>query len=111
MRREGLESVVLMLAPIVPHVCHALWRELGHETPAIDAPWPRADEAALERDLIELVVQVNGKLRGRIEVSPDATREAIEAAALENENVARFLEGKTIKKIIVVPGRLVNVVV
>ncbi|MDX1512511.1 MAG: leucine--tRNA ligase [Gammaproteobacteria bacterium] len=109
--REGLDAVVLMLAPIVPHAAHVLWRALGHETAVIDERWPVADESALERDAIDLVVQVNGKLRGHISVSKSADRKTIESEALENPNVQRFVEGRTIRKLIVVPGKLVNVVV
>ena len=100
-----------MLAPIVPHICHTLWRSLGQESAVIDAGWPQVDEAARVADSCTLVVQVNGKLRARIEVPADADRAAAEAAALADENVQRFLEGKEIRKIIVVPGKLVNVVV
>ena len=109
--REALESVVLMLAPVVPHLCHTLWRSLGHREPVIDAAWPVADEAAMSRDVIELVVQVNGKLRGHVSVGADADREAVEREAQRNDNVARFIGEKPIRKVIVVPGRLVNIVV
>ena len=109
--REAVEACVLLLAPITPHVCHRLWRELGHAEPAIDAPWPQVDTAALERDTIELSVQVNGKLRARIEVAADASKETIEATACSAENVRRHTEGKTLRKVIVVPGKLVNIVV
>ena len=108
---EALEAVVLMLSPMTPHICHALWKELGHETALIDRRWPEFDEAALELDMIELVVQVNGKLRGRIAVPADASKDAIEKHAIADENVQRFVAGKAIRKIIVVPGRLVNIVV
>ena len=109
--REALESVVLMLAPVVPHVCHTLWEALGHRDPVIDAAWPAADEAAMSRDVIELVVQVNGKLRGHVSVDAGADREAVEREAQRNDNVARFIGEKPIRKVIVVPGRLVNIVV
>ncbi len=109
--REAIEACVLLLAPITPHACHALWRELGHAEPAIDAAWPQLDESALERDTIELVVQVNGKLRARIEVAADAPKDAIETEAFAAENVQRHTEGKTVRKVIVVPGKLVNIVV
>ncbi|MCH8099173.1 MAG: leucine--tRNA ligase [Proteobacteria bacterium] len=109
--REALQAVVLMLSPLVPHICHALWRELGHESALIDQPWPDVDSSALEVDLIELVVQVNGKLRGRVSIAVDADRDAVEAQALADENVQRFIAGKDIRKVIVVPGRLVNIVV
>lgn len=108
--REALEACVLILAPIVPHACHALWEALGHETPVIDAAWPQADEAAMVKDSIELAVQVNGKLRARLDVPAAADKAAIEAQALETENVRRHTEGKTIRKVIVVPGKLVNIV-
>ncbi|HWP94634.1 MAG TPA: leucine--tRNA ligase [Gammaproteobacteria bacterium] len=109
--QEALELVTLMLAPIVPHVAHALWGALGHTTDVIDERWPEPDPAALERATLELVVQVNGKLRGHIVVPSDADRAAIEAAALADANVRRFVEGKPVRKVVVVPGRLVNVVV
>jgi leucyl-tRNA synthetase len=108
---EALESVVLLLAPIVPHVCHALWQQLGHEEAVIDAAWPVADEAARVSSRVTLVVQVNGKLRARIEVAADASKEAAEKAALDDENVQRFIAGNEIRKVIVVPGKLINVVV
>ncbi|BCD86537.1 leucine--tRNA ligase [Pseudomonas solani] len=108
--QEGLETVALLLAPITPHISHELWRELGHADAIIDATWPKVDESALVQDTLQLVVQVNGKLRGQIEVPADASREAVEATARENENVLRFTEGLTIRKVIVVPGKLVNIV-
>ena len=109
--QEALEAVVLMLSPIIPHACHALWQALGHADAVIDARWPAVDASALVSDRIELVVQVNGKLRANIQVPAAASKAQIEEAALANENVQRFLEDKTVRKIIVVPGRLVNVVV
>ncbi|OEC44108.1 leucine--tRNA ligase [Pseudomonas sp. 1D4] len=108
--QEGLETVALLLAPITPHICHEIWRELGHADAVIDAAWPKVDESALVQDTLQLVVQVNGKLRGQIEVAADASREAVEATARANENVLRFTEGLTIRKVIVVPGKLVNIV-
>ena len=109
--RESLEAVVVMLSPIVPHICHALWQELGHASALIDQSWPAVDESALELDLVEMVVQVNGKLRARLSVSVDASKDAIEAAALADANVQRFIDGKEVRKVIVVPGRLVSIVV
>ncbi|MEO7743461.1 MAG: leucine--tRNA ligase [Usitatibacter sp.] len=108
--QEVLEDAVLLLAPIVPHICTALWAELRPGTRLIDQPWPAVDANALVQDTIELVVQVNGKLRGHIRVAPSASREVIEAAALKDETVLKFLKGAKPKKIVVVPGRLVNVV-
>jgi leucyl-tRNA synthetase len=107
---EALRAVVLMLSPIVPHICHELWRILGGEGDVLNAPWPTVDESALSRDSIEMVVQVNGKVRDRMEIAVDADRPTIEAAALDQDNVKRFLEGVTVRKVIVVPGKLVNIV-
>jgi leucyl-tRNA synthetase len=101
----------LMLAPMVPHIAHAMWQALGHADAVLDQAWPAADESALARDVIELVVQVNGKLRGRVSVAADASKNEIEQTALGEENVQRFVTGKAVKKIVVVPGRLVNIVV
>ncbi|WP_278362278.1 leucine--tRNA ligase [Stutzerimonas kunmingensis] len=108
--QEGLETVALLLAPITPHISHELWQRLGKQGAIIDAQWPKVDESALVQDSLTLVVQVNGKLRGQIEVPAAATREEVEAAARGNENVLRFTEGLTIRKVIVVPGKLVNIV-
>ncbi|NNC78327.1 MAG: leucine--tRNA ligase [Woeseiaceae bacterium] len=109
--REALDAVVLMLSPMVPHICDALWHALGHKDALINQGWPAVDEAALEQELIELVVQVNGKLRGKIAAAPDALKDSIIEQALAEPNVQRFIEGRDIRKTIVVPGRLVNVVV
>ena len=108
--QEGLEAVTLLLAPITPHISHELWQQLGHQQAVIDASWPAVDEAALVQDTVTLVVQVNGKLRGQVEMPAAASREEIEAAARSNENVLRFIDGLTIRKVIVVPGKLVNIV-
>ncbi|HDY97552.1 MAG TPA: leucine--tRNA ligase [Pseudomonas sabulinigri] len=108
--QEGLETVALLLAPIAPHICHSLWQALGHSNAVIDARWPQLDESALTQDTLQLVIQVNGKLRGHIDVAADTSRDAIEAAARDNENVQRYTEGLTIRKVIVVPGKLVNIV-
>jgi leucyl-tRNA synthetase len=108
--REALESAVLLLAPVVPHLAHVLWTEFGHEGAMIDAPWPAVDETALVKDSFELVVQVNGKLRARLQVPTSAGREQIEQLALADEHVRRFLEGVSVRKVIVVPGKLVNIV-
>ncbi|PXX81843.1 leucine--tRNA ligase [Rivihabitans pingtungensis] len=109
--QETLESAVLLLAPIVPHVTDALWGELRPGTTLEAQRWPAVDASALVQDEIELMVQVNGKLRGSITVAKDANRAVIEAAALANENVQKFTEGQPPKKVVVVPGRLVNIVV
>jgi leucyl-tRNA synthetase len=109
-RHEALNSAVLLLSPIAPHICHSLWNLLGHSDAVANATWPTVDESALVRSSIELVVQVNGKVRGKIQVAADASKEQVEALALEDSNVQRFTDGVTIRKIIVVPGRLVNIV-
>jgi leucyl-tRNA synthetase len=108
--REGLGVVLRLLAPIAPHVTHHLWRELGFGDDVLTAGWPVVDEDALAQDSIQYVVQVNGKVRGKVQVAADAPREAIEAAALADYNVKRFTEGVTVRKVIVVPNKLVNVV-
>ncbi|HDR9269716.1 TPA: leucine--tRNA ligase [Burkholderia vietnamiensis] len=112
--RETYGVLLRVLYPVVPHVTFELWKALGYADefgPLLDAPWPKVDEAALEQAEIELVLQVNGKVRGALKVAKDATREAIEAAAVADEAFAKFSDGKPAKKIVVVPGRLVNIVV
>ncbi|MGZ5080038.1 MAG: class I tRNA ligase family protein, partial [Usitatibacter sp.] len=109
--QEVLEDSVLMLAPIVPHITTALWSQLRPGTRLLDQPWPSVDPSALVQDSIQLVVQVNGKLRGHLHVPASATREQIEAFALKDETVQKFVNGQKPKKVVVVPGRLVNVVV
>lgn len=109
--REALDAAVLMLAPIVPHICNELWSALGHASDIVDCSWPAVDEAALVKDSVELIVQVNGKLRGKISVSNDADDDAIRDTALLEPNVKAHVEGKTVRKVIIVPGRLVNMVV
>ncbi|HWI15497.1 MAG TPA: class I tRNA ligase family protein, partial [Burkholderiales bacterium] len=109
--KEGFSILLRLLAPMTPHIAHALWRELGYGEDIRNAPWPEHDEAALVQDEIELVVQVNGKKRGEVRVPRDADRQAIEKLVLENANVRKFVEGQAIRKVVVVPGRLVNVVV
>ena len=109
--QEVLEDAVILLSPIVPHIATVLWAELRPGTRLIDQPWPAVDAAALLQDSIQLVVQVNGKLRGHVNVPASASREQIEAFALAHETVQKFVNGQKPKKVVVVPGRLVNVVV
>ena len=109
-RQEALETAVLVLAPIVPHICHQLWHALGHEEPVVEASWPEADEKAMVRSEITVVLQVNGKVRAKADVPADIAKDDLEKLALEHENVQRFTEDKTVRKVIVVPGKLVNVV-
>jgi leucyl-tRNA synthetase len=110
-RQEALEMTALMLAPITPHISDALWRALGHDEAVVNVRWPNIDETALKQDKVELMVQVNGKLRAKIKVNADADKDSIEAQALADENAQKFIEGKEIRKVIVVPGRLINIVV
>ena len=109
--RETLEAIILMLAPILPHVCHVMWQRLGNEQAIYEAHWPSVDPNALIKDSIDLVVQVNGKKRATITLAAKAEKQQIEAAALEDENVKKFIGDKRVTKIIVIPSRLVNIVV
>ena len=108
--RAAVEPLVLMVAPLAPHLAEELWRRLGHDTSLAHGPFPQADPAYLVEDTVEYPVQVNGKVRGRITVPADADADALEAAALADDKVAAFVGGATPKKIIVVAGRLVNIV-
>jgi len=110
-RQEALQAAVLLLNPITPHACHAMWQLLGNaQTLLEDQPFPQVDAGALVKDALTLAVQVNGKLRGTIDVAADASRELIEAAAKDEPNAAKFLEGLTVRKVIIVPGKIVNIV-
>jgi leucyl-tRNA synthetase len=109
--REGTDFLLRVLSPITPHICHHLWQELGFEGDIIGARWPEPEAKALEQDEIELVLQVNGKLRGHMRAPKSAGREQVERLALAHEAVTRFINGQPVKKVVVVPGRLVNVVV
>ncbi|MEL0637039.1 leucine--tRNA ligase [Marinomonas sp. TI.3.20] len=108
--QEALEAATLLLSPIVPHISHQLWADLGHTGNVVDTPWPTLDEDALIKDELTIVVQVLGKKRAELTVSASADSKTIEAEALAHPGVAKFLEGKTVRKVIVVPGRLVNIV-
>jgi len=111
---EAMSVLLRVLYPVAPHVTHALWEDLGYATQHGDlltAPWPVVDEAALEQDEIELVLQVNGKLRGHMRAPKTAGREQLEQLALAHDAVTRYTNGQAVKKVVVVPGRLVNVVV
>ena len=109
--QELLETVVLLLSPIIPHVCEELWQNLRPETELLDQAWPIVDNLALDVDELEMVVQVNGKLRGKLMVAKTMNRDEIEVMAKENSNVQKFIEGQLIKKVIVVPGKLINIVI
>ncbi len=109
--QEAFEAAILMLSPIAPHFCHALWKHLGHDEAVIDAAWPRVDESALIQNTMLIVLQVNGKLRSKIEVPRDIAKADLERLALGDEAIQRFTSNGTVRKIIVVPERLVNIVV
>jgi len=108
---EAWKAVVRLMAPITPHICETLWAMMGEAGSVVGAPWPVVDESARERDMITLVVQVNGKLRARIELPPGCDRETAMTGAREEDNVMRFIEGKQIRKVIHIPDRLLNIVV
>lgn len=110
-RQEVLESILLMLSPIIPHVCRQLWFELGHGNDIVSEKWPQLDESALAQDSIKMMLQVNGKLRSSISVAASCSKDEIEAMALADENINRFIADKPVKKVIVVPKRLVNIVI
>jgi len=110
MLREGIGIILRLLSPIAPHIAHVMWQELDFGDDMHAAGWPSVDESALVSDSIAYVVQVNGKMRGKIEVPADANKQTVEQAARNNDNVRRFTEGLTVRKVIVVPGKLVNIV-
>jgi len=110
-QNEGLGILLRLLAPITPHISHVLWQHLGYGGDILNAPWPTVDNAALRQDSLEIVVQVNGKLRGRVTVPTGAPDDTVRAMALADENVVRHIAGRTIKKAIVVPGKLINLVI
>jgi leucyl-tRNA synthetase len=108
--KEAITAITKMLAPITPHICHVLWKELGNNDLVLDAEWPQVDESALVRDSITIVVQVNGKVRGKLEVPASIDKDGAIEAAKADANVQKFLDGNTIRKEIYVPGKLVNIV-
>ncbi|MAY56645.1 MAG: leucine--tRNA ligase [Gammaproteobacteria bacterium] len=108
---EALQIVLLGLSPVVPHFCHALWASIGKSGAIIDEPWPTVDQAALVQDEIQVVIQVNGKLRGKLTVARDTGKDKLEALAMADDNVQRHIADKTVRKVIVVPGKLINIVV
>lgn len=108
--RQAMEAFVLMLSPFAPHMAEELWQTLGHDNTLAYEPWPQYDEALTVDELIEIPVQILGKVRGKISIAPDASKEEMETAARSEERIAALLEGKTIQKVIVIPGRMVNFV-
>ncbi len=109
--QESLESIVLLLSPIVPHICHVLWRELRPGSELLDQRWPQADNHALIQDEVEMVVQINGKLRGQIQVAREADHASIEQIAMEHEHVQKSMAGRPVRRVVIVPGKLINIVV
>jgi len=109
--RETLDHLVLLLSPFAPHACEQMWRDLGHPKSLVDEPWPKADEAALREDEVEVAVQVNGKIRSRVLVPAGASEDAHKALALADALVKAHVDGKTLVKAVIVPGRLINLVV
>ena len=110
MTRDQLDRFVRCLAPFAPHICEEIWSLLGRDDCVSLAPWPEFDEALLKDDEVEIPVQILGKVKGRITIAADASNDAIEQAARADERIANLLEGKTVRKVIVVPGRLINFV-
>ncbi|MGH7886687.1 MAG: class I tRNA ligase family protein, partial [Candidatus Binatia bacterium] len=109
--KEGLEAMIVMLAPFVPHVASELWEHLGHHQPLAAVSWPSYSEAALAEEQLLIVVQVNGKVRGKITVPADTTQDRIQTDALADAKVIGFLAGKKVQRVVYVPRRLVNIVV
>ena len=109
--KEAIESILLLLSPIVPHICHQLWLDINHDQPIIDAEWPKYDSSLLKSETSLIVVQVNGKLRSKLEVDASISEDELKSMALSDEKVVRFIDGNEIKKIIVIPEKLVNIVV
>ena len=109
--KEAIESILLLLSPIVPHICHQLWLDINHDQPIIDARWPKYDSSLLKSETSLIVVQVNGKLRSKLEVDASISEDELKSMALSDEKVVRFIDGNEIKKIIVIPEKLVNIVV
>ncbi|HAD48591.1 MAG TPA: leucine--tRNA ligase, partial [Idiomarina sp.] len=108
---EALDAMIKMLAPITPHICEQLWRELGHQDDLIFAPWPAVDDSALVEEEKLIVVQVNGKVRAKLTVAADATAEQVEEQAFSDAAVKKYTDGKTVRKKIYVPGKIFNIVV
>ena len=109
-RHEALENAILLLSPVAPHICHKLWKVLGRSEKPTEAIWPKVDDSALARSIITIVLQVNGKVRGKVDVSPDISKQELETIAVNDSNVKRFIAGNAIQKIIVIPGKLINIV-
>jgi leucyl-tRNA synthetase len=111
LRLESLNIILRTLSPITPHLCHHLWHQLGHKTAIINEVWPTVDNKALEQDEVQIVIQVNGKLRTKLMLSINMDKSEVERRALIDKNVAKFTDGKIVVKVIIVPNKLVNIVV
>ena len=109
--KEYVEGFVKLLSPIAPHVAEELWEKLGHEGSVAYENWPHYDESKMVDDEVEVVVQVNGKVKTKLTIAKDSTKEELETAALADEHVQKAAEGKQVRKVIVIPGKLVNIVV
>jgi leucyl-tRNA synthetase len=109
-RFESINIILCALSPIAPHICHYLWQQLGNETAIINEPWPVVDTQALEQDEVQIIIQVNGKLRAKIMVAANTDNKILENLALSNDNIAKFIQDKNVVKVIVVPNKLVNIV-
>jgi leucyl-tRNA synthetase len=109
--KEAIQSILLLLSPIAPHICHQLWLDINKAEPIIDANWPTFDPSLLKSNTSLVVIQVNGKLRSKLQVSASINEDELKSMALSDEKVIRFIEGKEIKKVIVIPEKLVNIVV
>ena len=109
--KEGIEAIVTIISPFTPHLGEELWQMIGKEGSVFDISWPEYDEKALVKDEVEVVVQINGKVRGRMNVPTEISRDDMQAAALEDEKIKELVEGKTIVKVIAVPKKLINIVV
>ena len=111
LKQEAFEAIVKLLSPITPHICHALWQQLGNEDPLIYSSWPNFDENILRRKEIEIIIQINGKLRGKLNIDVDSKQSDLEKMVLSNDKIIKFLDGKSVKKFIYVKGKLINVVI
>ena len=109
--REAITTAILLIAPVVPHICHSLWLALGHTSDLIDQPWPIADKSAMVKNTVEIVIQINGKVRARLQVDNGIDNKTLEALAIADERVQKFTEGRAPRKVIVIPNKLVNVVI
>ena len=107
----GLKTIVLLLSPFVPHICEEIWHDIGYDSYILHESWPKYNERFTKQDMITLVIQVNGKLRERLEVQRDTDRETLKKIALDNEKIKKYTQGKNVSQVIVIPNKLLNIVV